>query len=585
MNVNFFESLDVDPSNTNIWIKFKPGMDCKPNLHEGCLKKLSRDCDDELSVRYFQLNADYLLYRKSEDVKTITSALSVPFARLVLPEQDGTELMSSNIIKDKFAIKLCLKNRFSLLFAQNEQEYKSWIEALTKVTIRTDFHTRFTVNRIIGSGAFANVYEAVERASSTKYAVKGFSKNILSEEDKGKKGLWNEISIVRRLDHHNLLRLHEVHETKNSIYLLMDIIEGGDLSKLVVDNNKSGLKESDCISILVGVLRGLDSLSKKKIVHRDLKPSNIMLRKTRDITPDDVVIVDFGLASHAHSTNLIYKRCGTPGFIAPEIIKSRESEMINVISPKSDVFGAGVILYYMMFGKNPFELADATADQIIKRNMEAKIDLSENQTKKYSTDLVEVLKSMLVPNPENRPTAASLMQAKPLNQWFRKEKNVEIDDIPSEICSLSTMVQTIPSFDKHPGFGVTRLNTSTNSRGFLSTETDSPPLLPVKRPIQKNLYKQSLLRSKACSKDQRDESPEIYHGSPMLNSTKTQSMEKDSTASLETNSNSFKGAEFLSDCETPEIPTHAKKISIFCNPSFPFSRQRMNTVGALHKDS
>lgn len=240
---------------------------------------------------------------------------------MVLPEQDQTDVTPNGMIKDKFAIKLCFKNKFSLLYARNEQEFNAWIDAFTQVGIRTDFHNRFQVSRIIGSGAFANVYEATEKSSEKKYAIKGFNKQYLEQEAKGKESLWNEISILRKIKHNNLLKLHEVHETKNSVYLVFDVYRGGELGKLL--ENKQGLKEQEVLNIITGLLRGIDYLASKDIVHRDLKPNNIILRKNTDIQPEDVVIVDFGLAVSVHDKNMIFKRCGTPGYIAPEIIGAK----------------------------------------------------------------------------------------------------------------------------------------------------------------------------------------------------------------------------------------------------------------------
>lgn len=158
----------------------------------------------------------------------------------------------------------------------------------------------------------------------------------------------------------NLLKLHEVHETKNSMYLVFDLYEGGELSKLM--ESKTGINEQDCINIATGLLRGIDFMADKDMVHRDLKPNNIMLRKNSNIQPEDVIIVDFGLAVSIHEKNMIYRRCGTPGYIAPEIIGAKNVDVSFSVTTKSDVFGVGAILYQMMVGKNPFERPEYNVD-------------------------------------------------------------------------------------------------------------------------------------------------------------------------------------------------------------------------------
>jgi calcium/calmodulin-dependent protein kinase I len=117
----------------------------------------------------------------------------------------------------------------------------------------------------------------------------------------GKEALENEISIMRSLQHKNILGIHSVHETENLVYLIVEHMDGGTLEDYM--------------------LSALDYLDSKSIMHRDLKPSNIMQRKDTG----DWVLTDFGLAARAN-TNYLYQKCGTPGFIAPEILRLEKPE-------------------------------------------------------------------------------------------------------------------------------------------------------------------------------------------------------------------------------------------------------------------
>ena len=169
MNTNFFESLDTGKQSSTIWNKYDPSMK-EEIIFQGNLKKHSKEEKDELAVRYFILQKNYLLYKKNQKSETISSAMKITYAKLVLPTKDDNDMTPSNMIKGQYAIKICFKSKYSLLYALNEQEYNQWVQALTKVLLRSDFHIRFTVAKIIGSGAFANVYEATEKESNTKYA-------------------------------------------------------------------------------------------------------------------------------------------------------------------------------------------------------------------------------------------------------------------------------------------------------------------------------------------------------------------------------------------------------------------------------
>jgi calcium-dependent protein kinase len=115
--------------------------------------------------------------------------------------------------------------------------------------------------------------------------------------------------------HSNVLRLECVFESDNSIYVILEILTGGQLFHKIQERSGYFTKE-EIKEFMVGLLRGLKRLHSDRIMHRDLKPENIMLRKD-SMSP---VIVDFGLATHADVDKYLFYRCGTPGYVAPEII-------------------------------------------------------------------------------------------------------------------------------------------------------------------------------------------------------------------------------------------------------------------------
>ena len=496
MHSNFFESLDKESTSNSIWNKYESAME-GPVIFSGELRKHSKNGESDLSKRYFILQKDYLLYKKDESAKSISSAMLIKYARLVLPGHDDTDQTPTDMLKANYPIKICFKNKFSLLYATNEEEYKIWITALTSVLTRTDFHNRFTVSKIIGSGAFANVYEATEKSSGKIFAVKGFNKSFLEQETKGKQSLWNEIEVMKGLNQKNLLQLYEVHETKNSIYLVFDIIEGGELAKLM-ETKKAGLSESEVISIMYGLLKGLDYMAERTLAHRDLKPANIMLKKFKGITSDDVVIVDFGLAALISEANLIYKRCGTPGYIAPEVIGAKNVEQYYRIPEKSDIYSVGVIMYVLCTGSSPFEKPDYNVDTILKKNLESKVEYPSQIFSKFSPDLVKLLKGLLVTDPKNRLTAKDALNMK-IFGGNREESDIEkdIDEFSDTGIDQSISLGTFKSFlggkKQMVPEGVTMSNNSiaVNSKGFLENKEGSSP---TKKLPHTNLYKKSLMK-------------------------------------------------------------------------------------------
>lgn len=146
------------------------------------------------------------------------------------------------------------------------------------------------------------------------------------------------------MNHRNVLRLFEVYESKNSIYLILDLLKGGELIQ-TLKKEKTLLNELDRAKIMRSLLLGLAHIHKKGVMHRDLKPENLMLRDPNCIT--DIVIVDFGLASmiNIDPKNMLFKKCGTPGFVAPEVFECNDNT--TTYTEKCDIFSAGVIFYIL----------------------------------------------------------------------------------------------------------------------------------------------------------------------------------------------------------------------------------------------
>lgn len=152
----------------------------------------------------------------------------------------------------------------------------------------------------------------------------------------------NEVFLMRSADHPNILKVHEVHETNSCIYLIIDIVDGGDLSNYLIKNkvNSKQIKE-----IMKQILSGLAHLESKQIIHRDIKTLNIMV-KNPPLDSNEfptLLICDFGLACK-NIEPILCKGSGTYGYMAPEVMESKSKEEIPY-STKIDVFSVGVIFY------------------------------------------------------------------------------------------------------------------------------------------------------------------------------------------------------------------------------------------------
>jgi len=152
--------------------------------------------------------------------------------------------------------------------------------------------------------------------------------------------------LLRDINYHNIVNLSKVYETENSIYLLLDHVQGRTLEQILsrVDFTQK-YSDEQIATIFLSILEGLAYLASKGIMHRDLKPANIIIEKE-----NKVKIVDFGFATYIDQPEYIFPTCGSPGFLALEIFQDASQTTPPKYDDRCDVFSAGCILFHMLFG-------------------------------------------------------------------------------------------------------------------------------------------------------------------------------------------------------------------------------------------
>lgn len=238
-----------------------------------------------------------------------------------------------------------------------------------------------------------------EKTTGKEYAVKAFCKESLEASNKGKAALVNEINLMRKVDSDYVAKLEAVYETQNSVYLVLEFLKGGP----IFNSRTCQIEPLHAKFIIYQILKGVRDLRKRNIVHRDIKPDNIvLLHKDSDIFNNKLKIVDLGLGAISHpSTNLIHRKCGTPGFIAPEVI-NMDSEATAESSSNSDIFSAGVIFYFLITKKMPFDGEDVY--EVLTKNKLGKIDFLLPELSKISESCRSLLLGMLELDPGSRIT-------------------------------------------------------------------------------------------------------------------------------------------------------------------------------------
>uniref|UniRef100_A0A8C4I6T4 Serine/threonine-protein kinase DCLK2 n=1 Tax=Dicentrarchus labrax TaxID=13489 RepID=A0A8C4I6T4_DICLA len=214
---------------------------------------------------------------------------------------------------------------------------------------------RYKVGRTLGDGNFAVVRECVERSTGREYALKIISK----DKCRGKEHMiQSEVSILRRVKHPNIVLLIEEMDTHSELYLVMELVKGGDLFDAITSSNKYTERDASCMLFnLASAIKYLHSLN---IVHRDIKPENLLVYEHHDGSKS-LKLGDFGLATVVNGP--LYTVCGTPTYVAPEIVAETGYGL------KVDIWAAGVITYILLCGFPPFrggEDQEALFEQILR---------------------------------------------------------------------------------------------------------------------------------------------------------------------------------------------------------------------------
>ncbi|XP_029412590.1 serine/threonine-protein kinase DCLK2 isoform X16 [Nannospalax galili] len=235
---------------------------------------------------------------------------------------------------------------------------------------------KYRIGKVIGDGNFAVVKECMDRSTGKEFALKIIDKAKCC----GKEHLIeNEVSILRRVKHPNIIMLVEEMETATELFLVMELVKGGDLFDAITSSTKYTERDgSAMVYNLANALRYLHSLS---IVHRDIKPENLLVCEYPDGTKS-LKLGDFGLATVVEGP--LFTVCGTPTYVAPEIIAETGYGL------KVDIWAAGVITYILLCGFPPFRsennLQEDLFDQILAGKLEFPAPYWDNITDSAKDD-------------------------------------------------------------------------------------------------------------------------------------------------------------------------------------------------------
>ncbi|XP_076299354.1 uncharacterized protein LOC143218190 isoform X2 [Lasioglossum baleicum] len=288
---------------------------------------------------------------------------------------------------------------------------------------------RFDRVNLMLRGKFGTVYRCKEKTSGLMLAVKVV--NTSKKEDR--RSVEREVEIMRRLQHPRLIQLYDAVDTGKQIYVILELIEGGELFERVIDEDFV-LTERSCAVFMRQICEGIEFIHHQNILHLDLKPENILCLTKEG---NRIKIIDFGLAREYDPKKKLQVLFGTPEFVAPEVVN------FDQIGYGTDMWSIGVICYVLLSGLSPF-MGDTDIETMANVTI-AKYDFDHDAFANISEDAKDFIRCLLTKDKEKRMSAAQCRG----HRWLtRRPSKQQADQKPTFKPEPVKQIQQIPQISR-----------------------------------------------------------------------------------------------------------------------------------------
>jgi serine/threonine protein kinase len=318
----------------------------------------------------------------------------------------------------------------------------------------------YTIEEELGSGSYAQVFRCIHKETGKHYAVK-----VINRTKAGSKGVQttqNEVAILQSLAHDNVIKVKEKIETNSSIYIVLEVVSGGELFDKIVELKH--YSERMAAKLIRHILETLKYLHEQGIAHRDLKPENLLLKeklttkveldadgqvtgdastKVEDILTN-IKLVDFGFAVRfTKDARDLTECCGTPNFIAPEILEYGIFKATDKgYNEKCDVWSTGVLAYILLCGYPPFHANNR--NEMFKKIVAGKFLFHKGTVwEKISNEAKDFVTRLMVTDPDKRPSAEQALE----HPWMKSAAEPDAPNASSS-AHLSEALTELRSFAK-----------------------------------------------------------------------------------------------------------------------------------------
>ena len=368
--------------------------------YEGYVYKYSQS-QKKMKKTYFKLIGKDLYYYKKKEEKNHRGMHNL--SGVFIKRGEDFEFEG----KKYFSIVILYQNEKSYFF-DNEQDFNNWFEKLNLAIQNKSLFDKYEVKQKIGKGKFGLVKFGINKETKKPVAIKIMAKKNMDKSDLELAKV--EIDILKIGQHPNIIKLYDIYENENYIYIIMEYCSGGDLLSYF-EYNEYELPEEKVCEIIHKLSMAIYYLHSYGIVHRDLKPENILMT---DLSPKaDIRLLDFGLSKIIGNDEKCTEPYGTLSFVAPEVLQGKPYDK------SVDLWSIGIITFLLLCGYLPFDDKHSERE-IARQTILDPVPFEDKIWNKYSPEAKTFVEGLLQKKPENRYSIKEVLE----HPWIKKKDKV-----------------------------------------------------------------------------------------------------------------------------------------------------------------
>ena len=310
--------------------------------------------------------------------------------------------------KKYYSFTMIFPKKTKTFYCEKEEEYQTWMKKLKNAINFTNINESYDIQEQIGKGKFAIVYKGIHKTTDRVVAIKILNKQDMTTMDL--ELVKTEMDVLKICQHPYIIKLYDIHENEENIYLIMEYCQGSDLFTYI-EKRGYKLEEKKACEIIHKLCAAVYYLHSYGIVHRDLKPENIIMTDHTDNA--DIRLLDFGLSKILGPTEKCTEPFGTISYVAPEVLKQK------YYGREVDIWSIGIITYLLLCGCLPFD-DEKSEKEIVRQTIEDPVPYYPKLWKKLSEEAKSFVEGCLKKNPEERMNIKDVLE----HEWIQKFSNL-----------------------------------------------------------------------------------------------------------------------------------------------------------------